>query len=300
MDWLNYHHLRYFWIVSKEGSLARAAEVLRVSQPSISGQIRELEQALGQRLFRREGRKNVLTEAGQMVHRYAAEIFMLGTELMNAVNERPTENALRVHVGMTDSFPKLLGNEILKPLFGLDRPVHVICREGKPEELMARLAAHQLDIVLADESPPSSANIRVHDHKLGETGTFFCATKKLAAFLRDGFPSSMQGAPALLPLEHSPLRRSVETWLRTRGIGPRLVAEFEDPALMKVMAAEGRGFIALPAASVGLALKRYSLMVFGKAPECRVSFHALTAERRIEHPAVAAITRNKAWMDAGL
>jgi LysR family transcriptional regulator, transcriptional activator of nhaA len=299
MDWLNYHHLRYFWIVAKEGSLARAADRLRVSQPSISGQIRELETAFGQRLFKKEGRKNVLTDAGLMVQRYAEEIFSLGGELLNAVYERPTESALRLHVGLTDSFPKLVGNEILKPVFSLDRAVQVICREGKPEDLIAQLAAHRLDIVLADEPPSSSVNIRVYDHRLGTTGCLFCASRKLATRLKPGFPNSLDGAPALLPAENAPLRRAAETWLRDRGVKPRVVAEFEDPALMKVMAAEGRGFIVLPAASSGVAMKRYGLQVFGRAGDCRVSFHAFTAERKIEHPAVTAITGSKAWLDDG-
>jgi LysR family transcriptional activator of nhaA len=300
MEWLNYHHLRYFWIVAKEGSLASAAEHLRVSQPSISGQIRELEAALGQRLFKREGRKNVLTDGGRMVYRYAEEIFSLGGELMNALNDRPTENALRLHVGLTDSFPKLVGNEILKPVFSLGRAVQVICREGKPEDLLAQLAAHRLDIVLADGPPSSSANIRVFDHRLGEAGCLFCASKKLAAKLEPGFPKSLDGAPALLPAENAPLRRSAETWFRDRGVKPRVAAEFEDPALMKVMAAEGRGFIILPAAAARMALKRYGLHVFGRANDCRVSFHAFTAERRIEHPAVTAITGSKEWLHAPL
>jgi LysR family transcriptional activator of nhaA len=297
MDWLNYHHLRYFWIVAKEGSLARAAERLRVSQPSISGQIRELETAFGQRLFKKEGRRNVLTEAGRMVQRYADEIFSLGGEMMNALHDRPTESAMRVRVGLTDSFPKLVGNGILRPLFSLGRAVQVVCREGKPEDLIAQLAAHRLDIVLADEPPSSSVNIRVFDHRLGETGCRFAASRTLAAKLESGFPGSLDGAPALLPAENAPLRRAVETWLRGRKLKPRVVAEFEDPALMKVMAAEGRGWIILPAAAGRVALKRYGLHVFGRADDCRVSFHAFTAERKIEHPAVTAITRSKAWLE---
>lgn len=299
MDWLNYHHLRYFWIVAKEGSLARAAERLRVSQPSISGQIRELESAFGQRLFKKEGRKNVLTEAGRMVQRYADEIFSLGGEMMNALQERPTESAMRVRIGLTDSFPKLVGNEILKPVFSLGRAVQVICREGKPLDLIAQLAAHRLDLVLADEPPSSSVNIRVFDHRLGETGCLVCASRKLAAKLAPGFPRSLHGAPALLPAENAPLRRAAETWLRDLGVKPRVEAEFEDPAMMKVMAAEGRGFIVMPTAVSTIALKRYGLSVIGSAEDCRISFHAFTAERKVEHPAVTAITRSKAWLTAG-
>ena len=299
MEWLNYHHLRYFWVVAKEGSLALAAERLRVSQPSISGQIRELEGALGQRLFKKSGRKNVLTDAGQMVYRYAGEIFSLGSELTNALSERPSESALRLHVGLTDSFPKLVANELLKPVFDLGRAVQLICREGKPEDLIAQLAAHRLDIVLSDEPPSSRVNIRVFDHPLGESGCVFCASAKLAKRLASGFPASLEGAPALLPSENSPLRRAVESWFRAQGVKPTVVAEFEDPALMKVMAAEGRGVVVLPAASASIAMKRYGLHTIGRAEDCRVGFHALTAERRIEHPAVSAITRNLRWMEPG-
>lgn len=299
MEWLNYHHLRYFWVVAKEGSLALAAERLRVSQPSISGQIRELEGALGQRLFKKAGRKNVLTDAGQMVYRYAGEIFSLGSELTNALSERPSESALRLHVGLTDSFPKLVANELLKPVFDLGRAVQLICREGKPEDLIAQLAAHRLDIVLSDEPPSSRVNIRVFDHPLGESGCVFCASAKLAKRLASGFPASLEGAPALLPSENSPLRRAVESWFRAQGVKPSVVAEFEDPALMKVMAAEGRGVVVLPAASASIAMKRYGLHTIGRAEDCRVGFHALTAERRIEHPAVSAITRNLRWMEPG-
>ena len=299
MEWLNYHHLRYFWVVAKEGSLALAAERLRVSQPSISGQIRELEGALGQRLFKKAGRKNVLTDAGQMVYRYAGEIFSLGSELTNALSERPSESALRLHVGLTDSFPKLVANELLKPVFDLGRAVQLICREGKPEDLIAQLAAHRLDIVLSDEPPSSRVNIRVFDHPLGESGCVFCASAKLAKRLASGFPASLEGAPALLPSENSPLRRAVESWFRAQGVKPTVVAEFEDPALMKVMAAEGRGVVVLPAASASIAMKRYGLHTIGRAEDCRVGFHALTAERRIEHPAVSAITRNLRWMEPG-
>lgn len=299
MEWLNYHHLRYFWVVAKEGSLALAAERLRVSQPSISGQIRELEGALGQRLFKKAGRKNVLTDAGQMVYRYAGEIFSLGSELTNALSERPSESALRLHVGLTDSFPKLVANELLKPVFDLGRAVQLICREGKPEDLIAQLAAHRLDIVLSDEPPSSRVNIRVFDHPLGESGCVFCASAKLAKRLASAFPASLEGAPALLPSENSPLRRAVESWFRAQGVKPSVVAEFEDPALMKVMAAEGRGVVVLPAASASIAMKRYGLHTIGRAEDCRVGFHALTAERRIEHPAVSAITRNLRWMEPG-
>ena len=282
--------MRYFWTVAKEGSLARAAEKLRVSQPSISEQIRELENALGEKLFRREGRSNKLTDTGQVVFGYAEEIFALGREMMNAVKQRPGAKTLRLYVGVVDSFPKLVTNEILKPVFALPQTVHVICREGKMDDLVAQLAAHRLDIVLADEAASSSTYIKTFSHPLGETGTTFCAERRLAARLRRNFPQSLHDAPALVPSENTPFRRVLEGWFRQHDIRPRVVAEFEDLALMKVMAAEGRGFMALPAVAVDEARERYGFQTIGQAAQCRMHFHAITAERRIVHPAVALLT----------
>ncbi len=290
MEWLNYHHLRYFWTVAKEGSVSRAAAKLHVSQPSISEQMRELESAFGEKLFRREGRNNKLTEAGQVVFGFAEEIFALGREMMNAVKQRPGARTLRFYVGVVDSFPKLVTNEILKPVFSLPQTVHVICREGKMDDLLAQLAAHRLDIVLADEPASSSVNFKTFNHPLGETSTTICAEKRLATRLRRNFPKSLHGAPALLPSENTPLRRALESWFRVQRIQPSVVAEFEDLALMKVMAAEGRGFIAVPTVAVNEARERYGFQVIGKADQCRMQFHAITAERRIAHPAVAAIS----------
>ena len=298
MEWLNYHHLRYFWTVAREGSLARAAAALNVSQPSISGQIRELEAAVGQPLFRRQGRNNILTETGQLVQRYADDIFLLGGELLDELQAGPAARALRVRVGLTDSFPRLVAHEILRPLFLPERPVHLVCRDGKAEDLLTQLAAHRLDVVLAEEAPPGNASLRVFDHPLGSTGCLFGAADQTARQLRAGFPGSLHGAPALLPTDSSPMRRVVETWFKVHGIRPRVVAEFDDPALMKVMAAEGRGFLVLPATAATSALKRYGLQVFGTAGDCRVRFHAYTAERRTGHPAVAALLRSKAWLTA--
>lgn len=290
MEWLNYHHLRYFWAVAKEGSLARAAARLHVSQPSISEQIRELETALGERLFRREGRGNKLTDAGQVVFGYADEIFALGWEMVNALKQRPAAKTLRFHVGVVDSLPKLLTNEILEPVFAMSQAVHVICREGKMEDLLAQLAAYRLDVVLSDEPASANINFKTFNHPLGDTGTSFCAAKRLAAKLKRGFPKSLHDAPALLPSENTTLRRTLETWFREQRIQPRVVAEFEDLALMSVMAAEGRGFIAVPSLAADDAVRHYGFHLIGQAPSCRVQFHAITAERRIAHPAVALIT----------
>lgn len=290
MEWLNYHHLRYFWTVAKEGGLKQAAAKLHVSQPSISTQIKELESALGEPLFRRSGRSNTLTDAGQIAFRYAEEIFALGAELVNAVKQRPTATSLRLYVGVVDSFPKLATNEILQPVFSMPQVVHAICREGKVEDLLPQLAAHRLDLVLADEPASSSLNVRTFNHLLGGSGVTFCAEPKLAAKLRPGFPQSLDRAPALLPSENTTLRRALESWFQTRSIRPRVVAEFEDAALMTVMAADGKGLIPVPTFVVKEAIQRYHLQVIGAAEECRIQFFVITVERRITHPAVALIT----------
>ncbi len=291
MDWINFHHLRYFWMVAREGGLRQAAEKLHVSPPSISAQIHELEAALGEKLFRRAGRANVLTEAGQIALRYADEIFGLGRELAAAIKQQPNANALRLHVGIADSFPKLVTQQILQPVFAMAQAVHVICREGKVTDLLGQLAAHRLDVVLADEPASGALKMRVFNHPLGDCGVTFCAGSRLAQALRKGFPRSLHQAPALLPAEGTGLRRSVEQWFQSLGIAPRVLAEFEDAALMKVMAADGRGFIPVPTMVVQEAVDRFSLRIIGATEKCREQFFAITADRRIHHPAVAVITR---------
>ena len=292
MEWLNYHHLRYFLTVAKEGGLRAAADKLRVSPPAISAQLRELEEALGEKLFRRSGRTKVLTEAGQIALRHAEEIFSLGSELVSAVKQRPTARAVRLHVGVADSLPKLVASEILKPVFGRTEAVHLVCREGKLEDLLAQLAAHRLDIVLADEPAPSTAKIRAFNHLLGESGVTFCAPASLAAKLRHGFPRSLHEAPALLPAENTAQRRSLEAWFRARKIRPRVVAECEDAALMKVMASYAGGFVPISTCVVKEAVSRYKLQIIGSTDRCQDQFYAITAERRITHPLVSLITVN--------
>ncbi len=290
MEWLNYHHLRYFLVVAKEGSLAKAAEKLKVSQPSISAQLSDLAAALGVTLFRRSGRRKVLTDDGQLVLGYAEEIFQLGQELLNAVKSRPSARALRLYVGVTDSFPKLLTNDILKPVFSMSQPVHIVCREGKMEDLLAQLAAHRLDLVLSDEPAPASGKIKTYNHPLGDCGISFCAVAPLARQLKQKFPRSLDGAPALLPTENTGLRRSLEKWFHDIRIRPSVVAEFEDQALMKAMAASQPGFIAVPTQVAVEAMKHYGLQLIGTTEKCRAQFFAITAERRIHHPAVLKIT----------
>lgn len=290
MEFLNYHHLRYFWVAAKEGGLTRAARKLHVSQPSICTQIQALERALGEKLLRRIPRGLALTEAGQKVFSFAEEIFSLGEDLLRTMKQHPTARPLHVNIGIVDSLPKLLTYEMLKPIFRLPQTVQASCCEGKVPDLLAQLATFRLDVVLSDEPSPASGNPRTFNHLLGECGVSFCAEPKLAARLKRRFPASLHNEPALLPNRNSALRRSLEKWFREQGISPRLVADFDDAALVKVAATDGLGFFALPSLVASEATTRYGVRTIGQAPECIQHFFAISAERRLTHPAVVAIT----------
>jgi LysR family transcriptional regulator, transcriptional activator of nhaA len=234
VEFLNYHHLRYFWVVAKEGGLRKAADKLHVSQPTISAQVAALEGVVGEKLFRRGGRALALTEAGQHVFSYAEEIFSIGQDLLNSVKQRPTSRPLRLRLGVADALPKLVTYKIIEPIFLLPQPVQVSCWETKVSDMLVELTAYRLDLVLADEPVSSGVSSNVFNHLLGECGVTFCAEPRLASKLRCGFPKSLNGAPALLPMPNSGLRRSLEKWFHATGIRPRLVGEVEDPAFVNV------------------------------------------------------------------
>jgi LysR family transcriptional activator of nhaA len=236
----------------------------------------------------------VLTDSGQIAFRFAEEIFALGEELDTAIKQRPSLRAIRFHVGVVDSLPKLVAHEVLRPIYSLAQSVHLVCREGKIGDLLGQLAAYRLDLVVADEPASSSVKIRAFNHLLSESDLTFCAPARLAARLRRGFPRSLHQAPALLPTETTGLRRSLEQWFHSMGIRPRVVAEFEDAALMKEMAADGKGFTIVPAIVAAEALARYRLHLIGTTSKCRNRVFAITAERRLQHPAAAIITAGRA------
>ena len=291
MDWLNYHHLRYFWMVANVGSLRKASEKLRVSQPSISAQLQSLQQALGEELFQRRGRNLVLTEMGQLVHGYADAIFSLGQEMLSSVNGVPVTRPMRLNVGITDSVPKLVAREILRPALYHNPPVQVVCHEDNLGDLIARLTNVRLDIVLSDEPAASRVKLRTYNHLLGTCGVTFCAAPALARKLRRGFPKSLNGAPALLPTHNTNLRGSLEKWFQKRGLRPLVLGEFEDTALMSVVASEGLGFVPM-AEVVAKELRQFNLEPIGTTASVTAQFYAITAERRLHHPAVALLTEN--------
>ncbi|MFZ1683644.1 MAG: transcriptional activator NhaR [Candidatus Zixiibacteriota bacterium] len=289
MEWVNYHHLLYFWLVAREGSLARACSELRLAQSTVSKQIHVLEEVLGQQLFEKSGRKLVLTERGRIVYRYAEEIFGLGREMLDTLRDRPTGRSMRVTVGIADVVPKLVAERVLSPALQLGGPVRLVCREDKPERLLADLALHELDVILTDA--PASPNVKVHafNHLLGESDITFFGRRDLASDLRRTFPDSLNGAPMLLPAENTSLRRSLEQWFDARTIRPNIVGEFDDSALLKVFGMRGVGIF--PAMSViGPEIERqYQVRAICTVPELRERLYAVTVERRIKHPAVVAI-----------
>ena len=292
MEWLNYHHLRYFWTVARKGGVRKAAEELNVSQPSISAQLRLLEDSLGEQLFRRSGRNLVLTEAGHLVLSYADEIFAAGRELMTVLKHRPGTRPLRADVGLTDAFPKLIAFQTLKAAFHYTDAIHLICREGEIGALVRQLQAHRLDIVLADEPASSTLKAKTFNHRLGYSGITFCAVPAIASKLRRNFPKSLDGAPALLPSENMGMRTALETWFDAQGIRPRVIGEFEDSALMEVCSSGGRGFTVVHTVVDRAALKHYGLRVIAKVKDCGSDFFAITAERRVKHPVAVAITEH--------
>ncbi len=288
-EWLNYHHLRYFWAVAREGGLVRAARRLRVSAPSISAQIAALESALREKLFHRAGRGLELTDFGRVVLGYAEEIFTLGRELLLTRAAGPVARPVRLAAGVVDSLPKRAAFDLLRPALRDAPGLMLSCHEGSLAELLGRLAAHRLDVVLADEPAPPGTPGRISNHALGEGGTVFLATAALARSMRGKFPRRLHHAPALLPAPRAVFRRDLDDWFRGGGVEPRIAGEFDDAALAMEAAAEGLGFVAVPEAVAKESAARFGLTRVGKSDACRTRFFAITAERRHDHPAIQAI-----------
>lgn len=291
VDGLNYHHLLYFWMVAKEGGITPAAELLQLSQPTLSTQIKKLEQSMGVQLFERKGRSMLLTETGQTVFRYAEEIFSLGRQLTDAVRNGPTQSSLRLLVGVPDVLPKLVVYEILKPALELDQPVSLVCYEGKLNDLLSDLALHRLDIVLADSPLTPHVNVRAFNHLLGQCTVTVLGTPAVIKSYERGFPTSLHGAPMLLPTQNTTLRRELEQWFDGLGIRPEVRHEFEDSALLKVFAQAGEGLIVVPTAVAPHVCKQYSLKVVGEIANITERFYAISVERRLKHPAVVEISK---------
>lgn len=290
VDWLNYHHLLYFWMVAKEGGISRASEKMHLAQPTLSSQIRKLEKALGAKLFDRVGRSMVLTDTGQTVFRFADEIFTLGRELTDTLKGMPGRNSIQLAVGVPDVLPKLVVYQLLKPALEIEEKVQLVCYEGKLNDLLADLALHRLDVVLADSPLTPAAHIRAFNHLLGESGISVFANAELAKKYKRGFPQSMHGAPMLLPTQNTTLRRALEQWFDANEIRPLAVHEFEDSAILKVFGQHGEGLFASPTAIEAEVCRQYRVRAIGHIEEIKERFYAISVERRLKHPAVIKIS----------
>jgi LysR family transcriptional activator of nhaA len=289
MEWLNYHHLLYFWMVAKRGSIARACEELRLAQPTISGQLRSLEENLGEKLFARQSRHLVLTEAGQVVYRYADEIFALGSELADVLKGRPRNRPMRLIVGISDLIPKLIAYRILEPALSVKGGVQIECYEDTPEKLLLSLSAHELDLVLTDAPAYSALRVRVFNHLLGSSGVGLFALPPLARFYRKRFPGSLTAAPFLLPMKNSAFRQLLDQWFEAHSIRPRILGEFQDTALLTAFGQAGNGIFAAPLAIEREVRKTYRVAKVGDLGTQVMESYAISAERKIKHPAATVI-----------
>ena len=289
MEWLNYHHLFYFWSVVRAGSISKASRDLRISAPAISAQLRCLEDSLGEKLLTRSSRNLTVTEIGHIVFSYADEIFGLGRELMSTVKDLPTGRPMHLLVGVVDVLPKMIAQWLIEPALKLRESVRLICREGDADDLVAQLVTHELDVVLSDEPISPNIKVKAYSHLLGECGTTFVARQAVAAKLEGSFPRSLHHAPMLLPTQNSSLRRNLDAWFDSEEVRPLIVGEFQDYALLRAFGQAGTGVF--PIASVfERELKRQdSLHRIGSTDGVRQRFYAISVERKLKHPAVVTI-----------
>jgi LysR family transcriptional activator of nhaA len=289
MNRLNYHHLLYFWTVAREGTIVRACRLLHLTQPTISGQLRTLERAVGARLFARTGRTLTLTDTGRVVFRYANVIFAAGRELQAVLEGQTPGGHPKLAVGVVDTIPKQVAFRLLAPVLRLPVPVAVDCDQGKFDYLVSRLAVSTLDVVLADAPVGPATKVRAFNHLLGECGVSVWGTAALTRRYRPGFPKSLHGAPVLLPAEGSALRRSLERWFDDEGIRPVVRGEFADPGLLKEFGRAGVGLFAVRTAVEAETRTQYRVRLVGRVTAVREQFYAISVERTIKHPAVVAL-----------
>ena len=287
----NYQHLLYFWAVVRTGSLRRACEELSLSAPTISAQLRTLEHRMGEKLLTRSGRTLVPTEVGKLVYGYADDIFGLGREMLDALENRPSRRPLRLVVGIDDVVPKETAHRLIEPALRMEHAVRIVCREGTLDRLAADLAVHEIDVVLSDAALTPSLNVRAYSHHLGESAITWMSMPRIAATLRRGFPKSLDGVPMLLPTSDTAIRRAIDQWLARFDIHALVVGEFEDYGLLREFARAGHGLIPVPALQVEYFTELYGLKPVGIAAGVSVQFYALSVERKIKHPAVAAIVQ---------
>lgn len=289
MEWINYHHLLYFWTVARLGSIAKASQELLLSPPTISSQLSRLEEQFGEKLFVRTGRRLVLTDAGHIAYRYAEEIFSLGRELTETLHGRPTGHPLRLRIGVADPLPKWIAYHLIIPALQLPGSVRIVCHEHRPDRLLAELAVNELDVVLSDAPVSSQIKVRAFNHLLGECDVAFYDKRKNTAKLRRRFPYSLDGVPFLLPTEDSSMRISLDQWFNHHQVRPEVVGEFDDFSLLRTFAEAGHGAFAAPSI-LDAEMRHYGFGMIGRVSSIHSRYYAISVERRIKNPAVVAIS----------
>lgn len=287
---INYKHLRYFWMVAKSGSIARAGEQLHLTPQSISGQLRELEESLGVALFRRAGRGLELTDTGRQVLTYAEKIFTLGDELVDSLREQPAKSVRWFRIGIADVVPKSIAYRLIEPALHLAEPVRLVCREGRLASLLAELAVHRLDLVIADRPMPSNLNVRGYSHFLAESGMTVFAAESLLAGLTGDFPALLNDAPFLLPGEDVVVRPKLQQWFESQEVRPRIVGEFDDTALLKAFGQAGAGLFVAPTAIAAYVQTQFRVKALGRIDSVKEQLYGITSERQLTHPGIVAIS----------
>jgi LysR family transcriptional activator of nhaA len=289
MRHLNYNHLLYFWAVAREGSITRATKVLHLTPQTISGQLKLLEESVGEALFARAGRGLVLTDAGHLVYQYADEIFTLGEELTARMKNGGSSLPASLRVGITNSIPKLISMRILQPAVTGDLTVRLVCKEGSLESLLGELAVHQLDMIISDHAIPAGMNVKAFSHPLGASRIALFVQNAQAQRYRKDFPGSLNDAPVLLPTSNSPVRRGLENWFEEKGLAPNIVAEFEDSALMKAFGEEGTGLFPSPKVIRSEVELMYKCEMVGELDTVQEAYYAISPERKLKHPVVLEV-----------
>lgn len=292
MSLINYKHLHYFWMVAKAGSIARACEQLHLTPQTISGQLSQFEDVLGEQLFARVGRRLELTDRGRVVLSYADEIFSLGQELEDVLRQQPTERMLQFRVGISDAVHKTIASRLIEPALRLGDPISIICREGKVANLLGELALHHLDIVIADCPMPSRIDVKAFSHLLGECGLTFLATPELALKHSSEFPQCLDRAPFLLPGDDVSIRPKLLRWFETNHLRPRITGEFDDAALMKAFGQMGVGVFAAPTSIAKEVQQQHGVVAVGSTRDVSEKYYAISVERKLTHPAVVAISES--------
>jgi LysR family transcriptional activator of nhaA len=290
MRQLNYNHLQYFWTVAREGSIAQASEVLHITPQTISGQLKQLEEAVGEPLFKRQGRGLILTDTGHVVKIYADEIFSLGAELSQRLQNKGPGKPFELNVGIVFSIAKLIAYRILEPVLRISDPIRVVCREGNLEKLLSDLAVHKLDLVLSDRPMPTGLNVKAYNHLLGESSVSFFAQKRMAISYQNKFPQSLHEAPMLIPVNTNVLRGSLDDWFDRVGVTPNIVAEFDDSALLKAFGSAAVGVFPSPTVIMEEVEHMYHASVIGTVDDLKETYYAISPERKLKHPGVVHIT----------